>query len=66
MSGHWFCANCDDVVFNPAPVGRWDFKHGLTCPVCHKDTADWKADAPKKMNPVTAAALFAEMREACQ
>jgi hypothetical protein len=68
MNGHWFCNGaCQDVVFKPAPVGRWDVKHGVTCPICDKDTADWVPDVPpvaKRITHAEAAELFNKMREA--
>ena len=71
MNGHWFCNRCDEVVFKPAPVGRWDMTHDAFCPQCGHQTADYKQDAlnghPKHLSlepSSKTAELFRLMKEA--
>jgi len=69
MNGHWFCSACEDVAFLPAPVGRWDPKHGVQCAVCHMPTVDWIPDTPPKTKPAMVSPevgkkLFEKMKEA--
>ncbi len=59
-----FCSHCDDVVILRLPAGRWDVRHGVKCPVCRHNTADWIPDAPKPVDDATAARGFAAMKEA--
>lgn len=72
MKGYWVCSGqCDDVVILPLPYGRWDAKHGVTCPVCHQDTADFiSTELPQPetrfVDAPTAAKLFAQLKEAIE
>lgn len=63
MSGHWFCSHCDDVVNLPMPVGRWDTRHGVKCPACRRNTADWINDTPNPVSQEAGAKLFQQIKE---
>jgi len=78
ISGHWYCSFCNDVVNLHKPVGRWDSKRGVACPVCRNNSADWVSDTctcggycpacakPKPVAIERGHELFNQMRKAIQ
>jgi hypothetical protein len=79
LLGHWYCSFCNDVVNLPKPVGRYDLRAGVFCPVCRHNSGTWVPDAlatdaaPAKHAPLLkpvedglAAAAFAKLREAAK
>ena len=66
MTGHWYCSYCNDVVILPKPVGRWDAKRGVTCPVCHHNSCDWIPATPRTLTTERAAVLFHQLKEQLQ
>ena len=63
MNGHWFCSDCGKAVCLPTPQGRWDARHGVTCPLCHKKTCDWINDDPQPVSLDEGKKLFNQMKE---
>jgi hypothetical protein len=50
MNGHWYCPVCEDVISYPAPVGRWDAKVNVDCPICHRPGMCW-VNHPDRTRP---------------
>lgn len=63
MNGHWFCEACGERVCLPKPVGRWDLKASVTCPLCHLPAAEWVNDGPPPVAQEVGKQLFQQMKE---
>jgi hypothetical protein len=69
MSGHWFCAGkCNDVVNMPAPLGRFDARVDVVCPVCRQPDARWIKHIPSRsrVTPERAREMFGEIHAAVE
>jgi hypothetical protein len=63
MTGHWTCNECGEAVKLPPPLGRWDLKQGVACPLCHKKACEWSEDKPATVAPDRAAELFKQIKD---
>jgi len=68
IQGHWYCSFCNDVVNIRKPIGRWDDKRGVPCPVCRNRSADWVGDTrkpakPASVSPSRGEELFEELKQ---
>lgn len=59
--GNWYCSFCNDVVNLAKPLGRWDTKSGVHCPVCGHNSAEW-VNPKKPVTPEYAAVELAKIR----
>ena len=62
MKGHWFCHNCDEIVFLHAPASRAEAVKKPVCPVCHTVNLDW---IPREV-PLSPARQFCPERPASE